>query len=100
MIEEDEDLDSQSEIESNISYYKLLSDPLIFLSLIAQVLFIAAFSYFEPLLSFRLDDFTNSVIIQGLVFSFLVLGYAIMALFVPYFSKFVSPVKLITFALF
>ena len=100
VIEEDGDLDLRSQIESNISYYKLLSDPLILLSLIAFVLLVTAFSYFEPLLSFRLDDFTHSVIIQGLIFSFLVVGNATMALFVPYFSKFASPVKLITFSLF
>ena len=100
VIEEDDDLNSQSQIESNISYYKLLSDPLISLSLTAQVLLMIAYSYFEPLLSFRLDDFTDSVVVQGLVFSCLVVGYAIMALFVPYFSKFVNPIKLITIALF
>ena len=79
VIEEDDDLNSQSQIESNISYYKLLSDPLISLSLTAQVLLMIAYSYFEPLLSFRLDDFTDSVVVQGLVFSCLVVGYAIMA---------------------
>ena len=99
-IEEDQDLDSQSQIESKISYYRLLADPLIFLSIIAHVLLIASYSYFEPLLSFRLDDFTDSIVIQGLIFSLLVVGYPIMAIFVPYFSKYASPIKLITFGLF
>ena len=48
------ELDSNSsyQIESNISYYKLLSDPLILLINIAQILLNAAFCYFEPILSF------------------------------------------------
>ena len=98
--EEDQDLGSEYYMMADISYYKLLSDPLILLSCVAQVLLTAAFCYFEPILSFRLDDFTDSVVIQGLVFSCLIAGYSIMALFVPYFSTFVNPIKLITFGLF
>ena len=51
-----------------ISYFKILSDPIIVLALLSQVLFSISFCYFEPVLSFRLLDFSDDVHFQGLVF--------------------------------
>ena len=51
-----------------VSYFKILLDPMILLTLISQVLIGISLSYYEPVLSFRLLDFTTSVSLQGLVF--------------------------------
>ena len=51
-----------------ISYFKILTDPIIVLALLSQVLFSISFCYFEPVLSFRLLDFSDDVRLQGLVF--------------------------------
>ena len=69
VISEDLDNDSTYQIESNISYYKLLSDPFILLLSLTQIILVCASCYFEPDLTFRLDDFTGSVILQGLIYS-------------------------------
>ena len=50
-----------------IRYFKILTDPIIILALLSQVLFSISFCYFEPVLSFRLLDFSDDVRLQGLV---------------------------------
>ena len=47
-------------------------------------------SYFEPLLSFRVAEFTDSIYIQGIMFTIFVLGISTMALALPYLSKLIS----------
>ena len=46
-----------------------------------------SFTYFEPVLSFRVHEFTESVVIEGIVFSGIAVGYGVMAMFVSCFSK-------------
>ena len=59
---------STEEDSQEISYFKILCDPVILLAMISQVLFSISFSFFEPVLSFRLLEFNASVHLQGLVF--------------------------------
>ena len=51
-----------------ISYYNLLSDHVVQLLSIALILGFWSLSYTEPVLSFRLLDFTDSLSTQSLVF--------------------------------
>ena len=67
---------------------------------IAEFVGYIAFSYFEPLLSFRVAELTDSVFIQGLMFSLLVAGMSIMALIIPLLSKLMSNVHMISVRLF
>ena len=64
--------------EKKISYYDLFTDPMIFLVALTQMVISVGYQYYEPVLSFRLEDFTQSVRIKGLVFGSLVLGYSLM----------------------
>ena len=56
-------------------------------------------SYYEPTLSFRISEFTDSVYIQGLIFSLYFAGYAAMALIIPYLSKCINHINLVTLGL-
>ena len=85
---------------SDISLCKLLSNPLIIMCSIAEFVGYIAFSYFEPLLSFRVAELTDSTFIQGLMFSLLVAGMSIMALIIPLLSKLMSHVHMISVGLF
>ena len=67
---------------------------------ITQILTLMAFWYVEPVLSFRIQQFTDSVRIQGIVFSCLVIGYCIMWFILPFFAKYVNQTGLITISLF
>ena len=58
---------SQVSIVHEISYYDVLTDPLILLIQTALIIVSIAYQYYEPVLSFRLQDFTDSVVIQGSV---------------------------------
>ena len=64
--------------EKKISYYELFTDPMIFLVALTRIVISLGYQYYEPVLSFRLEDFTQSVRIKGLVFGSLVLGYSLM----------------------
>ena len=64
---QNESLRTNTNIEK-VSHSKLFLDPVILLALVSQVLLGISFSYVEPVLSFRLLDFTTSVSLQGLFF--------------------------------
>ena len=51
-------------------------------------------SYFEPLLSFRVAEFTDSTYIQALMFTVFVLGISTMALSLSCLSKVISLVRI------
>ena len=57
-------------------------------------------SYFEPLLSFRTAEFTESIFIQGFMYSIFVIGMAMMYLTLPYFSKMIGLIYMISLGLF
>lgn len=59
-----------------------------------------SFSYFEPQLSFRVAELTDSAFLQGLMFSLLVAGMTIMALIIPYLGKLISPIYMISIGQF
>ena len=83
------DNQSQSDMETvqKINYYGLLSDHIIVLSIGATLFSHWAYTYYEPVLSFRLLDFTRSVHLQGLVFFSMTGGFTFMAIFVMYFAE-------------
>ena len=84
-----------SEQFQRISYLKLFSDPVILLSSIGLILISSALTYIDPILSFRLQEFTDSLRVQSLVFSCRILGYSINSLVVPFLAMYISPIKLI-----
>ena len=59
-----------------------------------------AYAYFEPVLSFRVHEFTDSAYIEGLVFTGVAIGFAVMALFVSYIVQCISDVTTVTVGLF
>ena len=58
------------------------------------------YSYYEPILSFRLLDFTDSVFLHSLTYFSLTGGYAFMAIFLVYFTKCMKPINLVVLGLF
>ena len=69
--------DSHDEdFNSEVTYYKIFSDPLMIALLIAQVILSIACNYYCPVLLFRLLDFTDSPKIHGFVFGCLISGYS------------------------
>ena len=84
-----------SEESQEISYFQLFSDPVIFLSSVGLILISSALTYIDPILSFRLQEFTDSLRIQSFVFSCAILGYSLNSLVVPFLAKYMSPIKLI-----
>ena len=75
---QDPEVNLEKSQEKKISYYDLSTDPMIFLVALTQMVISVGYQYYEPVLSFRLEDFTQSVRINGLVFGSLVLGYSLM----------------------
>ena len=62
-------VDPVDEFEKKLTYYDILSDHTIQLISLALLVATVAFSYFEPVLSFRLFEFTDSVQVHSLIFS-------------------------------
>ena len=91
----DQEEDSSNRQISKISLLKLFMDPLICLLSITTFINSFCFTYYEPVLSFRVHEFTNSVYVEGIVFTLLVLGYGFMAIFVNYFTKCIDSSKMI-----
>ena len=56
-------------------------------------------TYFEPILSFRVAEFTKSIFIQGFMYSIFVGGIATMSLIFPYFSQLIDPIYMISLGL-
>ena len=77
--QETEKLNANQDLEientQSISYLRLISDPIILLSIIAAFLSMVTIVYFEPVLAFRLTDFTDSILVQSLVFASQPVGY-------------------------
>ena len=96
------DSNSQSNAEAiqKISYKGMLWDHTILVMWGANLFSSWAFTYYEPILSFRLLDFTTSVYIQSLVFFCLTGGYAFMAIFVTCFTKYFKPLNIVAWSLF
>ena len=85
--------------EPEVSYYELYKDPMITLITVTEVVLSIAFSYVEPVLSFRLLEFTESVRLQGLIFVCLAIGYCAMSFFVPYISNCMNLVRLVNISI-
>ena len=64
-----------------------------------EVILSIAFCYVEPVLSFRLLEFTKSVRLQGLIFSCLAIGYCTISFVVPYISNCMNLVTLVNLAI-
>ena len=62
-------VEADDESEQRITYCHILSDHTVQLISLALLVATVAFSYFEPVLSFRLFEFTNSVQVHSLIFS-------------------------------
>ena len=92
---ENQHQDQDNNVEQQIGYTKLLSDPIILMLTITQTLTVIDSWYFEPLLSFRVQEFTDSVKIQGIMFGCVVMGYCTMWFIVPYFAKSINQMYLI-----
>ena len=90
-IENQEEALLISDSEPKISFCKLFSEPSVILLSFEQCITSIAYCYFEPVLTFRLLDFTSSVRIQGLVIGCLAIGYSIASIFVSFFAKFMIP---------
>ena len=74
----------ESSAGSRFSLYKLISNRLIILCSITDFLAHFTFSYLEPLLSFRVAEFTDSVFVQGFMYTLIVVGMSIMGLTISY----------------
>ena len=85
--------------EPEVSYYELYKDPMITLITVTEVVLSIAFSYVEPVLSFRLLEFTDSVRLQGLIFVCLAIGYCAMSFVVPYISNCMNLVILVNISI-
>ena len=81
--------------EQEISMSKLLSNRLVQLSSGSTFISCVAITYFEPVLSFRIAEFTNSVHIQGLLYGCFVAGSFTMSISISLVTKFIHPVKLL-----
>ena len=89
----------ENEGNQKISIFALAKDRLIVWSWIAQILVSLAYSYFEPALSFRIAQFTDSYAIQGVVFGSFAAGFAANSIIAPYFTKYMDPLKTIALGL-
>ena len=69
-----------------LTYQSIVSDKIVLLTTIVAFLNYFSLTYFEPVLAFRLMEFTKSPIVQGLMFSILSIGYTVTALFVSYIT--------------
>ena len=58
-----------------LNYKTIISDRIISLTMIVAFLNYFTITYFEPVLAFRLMDFTESPLLQGLMFSIISVGY-------------------------
>ena len=85
--------------QPGVSYYQLYKDPMITLITVTEVVLSIAFSYVEPVLSFRLLEFTESVRLQGLIFVCLAIGYCAMSFVVPYISNCMNLVTLVNISI-
>ena len=85
--------------QPGVSYYQLYKDPMITLITVTEVVLSIAFSYVEPVLSFRLLEFTESVRLQGLIFVCLAIGYCAMSFVVPYISNCMNLVRLVNISI-
>ena len=88
-------VDPADEFEKKLTYYDILSDHTIQLISLALLVATVAFSYFEPVLSFRLFEFTDSVQVHSLIFSWMIGGYSAMALMVTLLIKQIKPINLV-----
>ena len=95
----DNERSSNLETEQKISLFALLSDHLIQLSSFGNILTAFALAYFEPLLSFRIAEFTDSVFIQSLLFCGVATGSVLMALIIPWIGKCLSNINLLALGL-
>ena len=77
-----------------------MSDRLIQLCSVANIITVLALSYYEPVLSFRIAEFTDSIFIQSLLFCGIATGSVIMALIISWFGKCTSNINLLTLGLF
>ena len=85
--------------DSNFSVFKLVTDRLIMLSSIACFFGFFTLSYPEPLLSFRVAEFTESVFIQGFMYFLLLAGMIVMALSFSYLNKLMNPINMVALGL-
>ena len=83
----------------HINYCGLLSDRIFAISTAACCMVYLTWWYFEPVLSFRLQDFTDSVYVKGLVFISMTAGYWVMALFIPCIVKNFDSMVQVTFGM-
>ena len=88
-------VEADDESEQRITYCHILSDHTVQLISLALLVATVAFSYFEPVLSFRLFEFTNSVQVHSLIFSWMIGGYSAMALMVTILIKQIKPINLV-----
>ena len=89
--DEVKEIEAISNSEPKLSYCKLFSEPSVILLSLTQCIVSVAYCFFEPVLTFRLLDFTDSVRIQGLVIGCLCLGYCITSFIVPFIATFMIP---------
>ena len=85
--------------DSKISFFKLITNRLIIQCSISNFLAHIAYCYVEPVLSFRIAEFTDSVYVTGFMCSILIAGMMSMALVIPFLSKIIDPINLISLGL-
>ena len=78
---------SQEDIQQKISFSKVFWDRFIIICSLNIFTISVWYAYFEPILSFRVHEFTDSIYVQGLVFSSLPISYSLMGIFIPYLAK-------------
>ena len=90
-------IEENSEIDDTkpISYMGILCNCTVQLCLISIVIGYASITFFEPVIAFRLLEFTESVQIQSLVIVCIAGGYTLMNICISYVEKLVTPIALV-----
>ena len=91
----------RSDIEQipKISIYTLIFDPLIFLLCMSELISVLSSTYYEPLLSFRLAELTDSDFISSSMFFLYTVGMLIMCILIMCLQRVIDPFNMIILGL-
>ena len=91
----------RSDIEQipKISIYTLIFDPLIFLLCMSELISFFSSTYYEPLLSFRLAELTDSDFISSSMFFLYTVGMLIMCILIMCLQRVIDPFNMIILGL-
>ena len=91
---------SEAENTKPITYFGILSDSTVQLWWVSLIIAYSSMTFFEPVLTFRILEFTDSVQVQSLMVVFLAGGYAFMNICISYVARVIEPIVLVALGMF